>query len=146
MDRRIAIAGAILAISAPAFAGSTEVNIKAAISGLQANKIKWETTGAELCINDQACSIMVGNVQVNAVGYTIEAMTTSQDPASKYQKTCAAILAGLLETDIRSATSYVLQGFDDASRLGAAKYTIGKTSFKVSPSFDDRLGCEFVRK
>lgn len=138
---------AVVLATTPAFSASgAKENMQRIISGLDKANIKWEPVANTPCLNDGYCSIYAGNVQINTVGWTAEAMVTSLDPFEKYASVCSAALAGLISGNLNSARKYISQGFRDASRGERAKYDIAGTELTIRRSYDDRLGCHFFRK
>ncbi len=109
-------------------------------------KKKWEMMGDDLCNNPDSCVVFVGNFQVLATGGIVTVMVSSQETIEDYVEVCGIVLAGLGDMKRKTAYSYVLQSFQDASIAGRVKYKAGGVEIRVSPSFDDRLECSFFQR
>lgn len=124
----------------------TPRNMRLVLNGLKAAKLKFEPIGERPCQHNLFCSVIVGDIQVNATGYLVDVMVSNSDPVKKYIQTCAATLSGLASVDTESALGYVTQGFREASQSGDVKYRISGTEMRVRSSLDSRLECGFFKK
>lgn len=119
--------------------------MQAVLTAFKANKIKFEEAGSRLCANERVCAVYAGPVQVNAIGFTVEAMVSSRASPERYQQICAAALSGLAGVSMANARSYIFQGFTDASFSGAARYKVGSVLVQIDAQSDSRLRCQFVK-
>jgi len=122
----------------------TEQNMKDALSKLKSVGLPWKPLRSGLCLNDNFCEADVGYIQIQAVGWTVKALVTSQEPPSKYQKVCTAMFSGLAKTDIESSGNYVTQAFNHASSNGRAELEIADVELEVKAGSDSRLECGFT--
>ena len=100
-------------------------------------KKKWEGMGDELCNSPDSCMVFVGNFQILATGGVVTVMVSSQEAIEDYVDVCSVVLAGLGNMKRRTAYSYVLQSFQDASIAGRVKYNAGECQEFCAGGHDD---------
>ncbi len=129
--------------------GHAERNIKALISALKSNySITARHKLMEVsyhCFSDTHCETYVGSNQVMAMGYMVDAMSSSKTSPEQYLKLCSALVIGLGVVNKDLAESVVVQTFEEASASGRSKHDIGGVGLQVSAGSDDQLTCKAVR-
>jgi hypothetical protein len=143
MKKMIALAAALATFAPPALA-DTAANMKSIVAALEAIDRSWEPAGSDICRNEKTCSIFTGEIQLAAIGASVDVFTADV-PFEDYADVCAAALAGLTSGKHDAAVTYVAQGFREAASAGSARHEIAGVDFRVKPGLDDRLECSFVK-
>lgn len=129
----------------------TRRNMNAVIDALRSNyKIEANLKYAsirEVCQHDKFCEVYADSVQIQAVGFIVQALSSSNVTPAFYQSVCSGALIGLGNVNKDLAESTVRQMFDSASYSGKSRAKVGGVEITVEPATSNSLlECEFFKR
>ena len=126
----------------------TRRNIQLVVESLDKNygiKAKNEFR-EDYCIHDKFCVVQADTVQIQANGYIVEPLPSSQVTPAYYQQVCSAVLIALSGgADKELAEQIIVQHFNYAAQNGSARSDVLGVDLRVTPDSRNILGCRFVK-
>lgn len=142
MLRILTVMVAILAATGTAQADA-RTSMTSIVESIEAIGFEWEPWGNDLCARDDLCAIMAGDIQIQAIGSSVDVMPSSQEPMDVYLLACTATLAGLTGRSTDSAMKSVGTGFADAARNGQYRVEFGAYTMIMRANSRGDLECSF---
>lgn len=123
-----------------------ETYIEQVVKSLEDNYglVAEKNFGDSYCPNSKYCEALVGPIQIQAIGFSVDALTSTRAEPSDYLKVCSAIFQALSGAEINMVEATVLNAFNQASKSGRVSTKLGNTDFTVTPQSNGLLQCKTV--
>lgn len=127
----------------------TRKNIKLIIESLDKNYgIKAKNEGREdFCSHDRFCEVYADTVQIQAFGYKVDPLSSSQVTPAYYQQVCSAVLIALSGGANKELVEQtIVQSFNYAAQNGGARANVLGVDMRITPNHRGLLECSFFKK
>lgn len=122
-------------------------NLIDAINGIESNyAVDVEYSfGEKYCTNDNYCEAMADKVQIQAMGYIVDVLPSTQVSPSYYLSVCSGTLIGLTGANRELAENILKSAFNAASSSGQGRSDFAGVTIDIRADSNGILGCKFVK-